>query len=172
MRLYLEVPVKLIDISTKKYPNTFAKVDDEDFEYLSQWKWRPSNCGKLRPAYAIRLVYIGGGKTKPLRMHREVIKTKAGMFTDHINGDTLDNRKKNLRQCTLLENSRNKRSKRGATGFKGVQKRHNAFVARIRVSGVRIYLGYFKSAIEAAKAYDTAAVKHFGDFAEINFAIE
>ena len=76
----------------------FALVDDEDYEWLSQWKWYCSTTG-----YAVR-----GCKNRILYMHREIAKTKPGMLTDHINRNKLDNRKENLRFCSHRENMKNR----------------------------------------------------------------
>jgi len=90
---------------------------------------------------------------------------------DHINGNTLDNRKNNLRICSRTENSRNtKLSKNNSTGYKGVTyyKRDGKYVAKITVDRKRIHIGYFTTLIEAATAYDLMARKHFGEYANIN----
>lgn len=106
-------------------------------------------------------------------MHRVVAKTPDGLECDHINSDSLDNRKANLRTATRLQNSwnRSKSSKPGYSKSKGVtfDKKMQKWLAQIRVRGKHISHGRFKDEIQAAKAYDKAAKKHFGEFAKLNF---
>lgn len=144
-----------------------ALVDDEDFEYLNQWKWFAEKRGSGL-VYAVRNV-----KQKPLHMHTQIIKTPKGMVTDHINGDGLDNRRCNLRACTHGENMRNRKvgQVNNKSGYKGAHwsKRQEKWKAEIRVNGKSIHLGYFNDLIEAAQAYDRAARKYHGKFAKLNF---
>lgn len=93
------------------------------------------------------------------------------MVCDHINGDTLDNRKQNLREATISQNNMNKGNQRNNTsGYKGVCWNivHNKFYAYITLNRKRISLGYFKCAKQAAQAYNEDAVKLHGDFAKLN----
>jgi len=87
---------------------------------------------------------------------------------DHINGDKLDNRIENLRECSHQDNMRNRKKKLGKTLSKGVYKHHNKYKAMIRSDGVEHYLGLFNSEREAAQAYNTAAERLHGDFAKLN----
>ncbi len=105
-----------------------------------------------------------------VQMHREIMKAPKDKFVDHINGNTLDNRKDNLRLVTHTENLRNsKLNKRNTTGYKGVRRTKSGFYARINVSGREISLGGFPTLERAARAYDTAAIIHFGKYARLNF---
>ncbi len=102
-------------------------------------------------------------------MSREIAKTPEGMHCDHINGNTLDNRRANLRNCSAAENARNASKQSGtSTPYKGVslRKDYGLYRARIRVNGHLIDLGNFKTAIEASIAYETAAANFFGDFSK------
>ena len=114
--------VKQIDISTKKYPNIFALVDDEDYEYLNQWKWG----AKKEPTgdfYVKRNSSRKKGKQHQIFMHREILGLEYGdkRQCDHINHNTSDNRQTNLRICTRRQNIHNQRSCKKATSrFKGV----------------------------------------------------
>lgn len=90
------------------------------------------------------------------------------MCIDHINGCRSDNRICNLREASHLENNRNcKLSSRNTSGYKGVSWREDRgkWRASIRVNGAKVYLGYFKNAEDAYKAYCDAAMQHFGQFA-------
>jgi hypothetical protein len=106
-------------------------------------------------------------------MHRLIMDNPEGLDVDHKNGNGLDNRKCNLRSCSRLENNLN-RAKRSdnTTGFKGViidkRKTGEKFLSRICMDGNTFLLGYFKTAIEAAKSYNEAAIKFHGEFARLN----
>ena len=142
-----------------------ALVDEENYEYLSQWKWYYSG------GYAMWRSQIDGVKTT-LLMHRLIMNTPEGMDTDHINRNKLDNRKENLRMSTRVQNSANKaRQKNNKSGYKGVSwfKAGNLWTARVQEGGKLKYCGYFKDVLDAAHAYDAEAKKLFGDFALLNF---
>ena len=144
----------------------YAIVDAEDYDRLSKYKWLALEKG--RSLYA-KTFHLNG---KSLHMHRLIMNAPPHLVVDHINHDGLDNRKKNLRLCTHLENLRNARPSRGGSSeYKGVywHKGSKKFVAQIAFKAKRIWLGYFKNEIEAAKAYDKAAKKFFGEFAFLNF---
>ena len=133
-----------INISTKKHPDTFALVDDEDFEYINQWKWRCNNSGT---GYAVRRI---GNKT--IHMHRVINKTPDGYWTDHINRNSLDNRKENLRTVTPSLNILNSRVRKdNISKYKGVSwfKNTNRWRVRITINGEVVSLGYFKDKNEA-----------------------
>lgn len=104
-------------------------------------------------------------------LHRLVNNTPHGSQTDHINGVTLDNRKKNLRSCTCAENQWNSKPYKVAkSNFKGVSPHSSGkYMATIRQDGKLRHLGLFNTAEEAAKEYDRAALSIRGDFAKINF---
>lgn len=158
--------MKLIDISTPKYPNTFVKVDDDDFEYLNQWKWYPKY-GK----YAVRS--LKDPRPRVIRMHRQIMNPEAIMQVDHVNRDGLDNRRENLRICTGFQNARNskKRSHGVTSKYKGVcwSGAAKKFQAYIVYETRNIHLGLFKIEEDAALAYDSAAEKYHGEFCSKNF---
>lgn len=149
-----------------------ALVDDEDFDTLNQWKW----CLKaVNNPYAVRLKHLGmdGAKqlTTQLRMHRIVMSCPKGMDVDHINGDTLDNRKENLRICTHRQNCQNTKIRTGASSkYKGVMwdKRSDKWLARIVINGKQKRLGLFNCEIAAACMYNASAKKYFGEYARLN----
>jgi len=156
----------------RKIPLTqgqFALVDAEDFERVSKYKWTAEWSKDIKSYYAFRSSFING-KQKMIRMHRFILNVPKGMYVDHINHNTLDNRKSNLRVCSNKQNVRNQKlNSKNSTGFKGVHKTHSKKVqAKIHVSGKTIYLGCFSNPKEAAIAYNKAAKKYFGKFALLN----
>lgn len=139
-----------------------ALVDDCDFERFHCFSWFPTSGTIL---YAQRKQ----GR-KNILMHREIMSAPPGLQVDHINGNGLDNRRANLRLCTLAENLRNQRRRtNNASGFKGVNKSGDVWRARIKVNNQEIPLGCYKDPTEAARAYDYAAKKYFGEFARTNY---
>lgn len=150
-----------------------ALVDDEDYDYLNQFKW---NAQKQRSGnyYASRSIYLGKMKRKSLRMHRLIMKPERGMTVDHIDHNGLNNQKSNLRNCSFADNVRN-RSCRSKTGYIGVyiykSKRSKTikYLAKIEYNNRAYYLGLYKTAKEAAIVRDSAAKKYFGKFANLNF---
>ena len=139
-------------------------VDEDDFIFLSRYKWKISHTGKKY--YAVTT--LSGGQ----RMHRIIMKAKEGQIIDHINGNGLDNRKENLRFCTNAENIRNKGlTKRNKTGFKGVYwcDTSKKFISSITFENKQRKIGSFDCPFKAARAYDSEAIKLHGEFANINF---
>lgn len=146
----------------------FAIVDDEDYEYLNQFKWHASKLnGKF---YARRYIKLSNPNIKIL-MHRDVMKPERRYVIDHVDGNTLNNKKNNLRICTNAENIRNSKiSINNTSGFKGVywNKQNAKWRAFITLNYKRIWLGNFINPIDAAEAYNEAAIKFHGEFAKLN----
>lgn len=152
-----------------------AIVDDNDFPDVSRDRWHAVWDGWRFYAARNKPRAEGGGK---IRMHRQIMGAAPDDEVDHVNGDGLDNRRPNLRLATTSLNQAN--SGKGAgnrSGFKGVclrakwpsgRPRPKPWHAYIRVSGKQRHLGYFRSRKEAARAYDRAALKNFGPFAQTN----
>ena len=139
-----------------------AVIDDDDFELISHYKW-----------YAAKTVAGWKATTnvngKTVLMHRLIMGVNdPKVVVDHKHHNTLDNRKENLRVCTHLENNRNRRKSKGRK-YKGVFPHWNRWRAGIRINKKLLWLGVFSTQPEAARAYDTAALKHFGEFALTNF---
>jgi len=146
-----------------------ALVDDEDFHYLSQWTWHASKHGKKY--YAENTSYRKNKSPKITLMHRLILEAKQ---IDHIDGNSLNNQKENLRACNKSQNAANQISRRGTSKYKGVCwcKRNNKWLAKITVNYKCKHLGYFINEIDAASAYDHAALEYFGEFASLNFTEE
>lgn len=149
----------------------FALVDEEDFEYLNQWKWHFCKSG-----YAVRNCWPEGksGVCKTIRMHRVIMNTPRHLQVDHINGNRLDNRKINLRNCTQAQNAMNKGAdSKTNRPYKGVSwweynGRPGKWIAQIRHNRKSIHIGVYKSANEAALAYNIKAKELFGEYARLN----
>lgn len=141
-------------------------VDQADVALVKQFSWGLWKIRNRRYAYA-----RAGGRA--ILMHRLITDAPKGMHVDHINGDGTDNRRSNLRICTTKENVRNSGSRGGTSKFKGVRwmKNVNKWAAGIRVDGKSHHLGVFSIEEDAARAYDAAAAKHFGEFARLNFPV-
>jgi hypothetical protein len=133
-------------------------VDDDDFDWLNQWKWHRNSGG-----YVWRTV-----KTGKVTLHRLITGAGPGQHVDHINHDRLDNRRANLRLCTPRENNWN-RPGSSFSGLKGVSPFRGRWRAVITLGGRQLWLGLHETAEAAARAYDEAATKHFGDFAFLNY---
>ena len=147
-----------------------ALVDDEDYEYLNQWKWCASNtpCG----FYALRKTLGPHKFCKNVMMHRAILNPPKNMQIDHIDHNGLNNQKSNLRICNAIQNAANRNCKRG-NRYHGVRIEHRTYgtyiKANIKMNGKLIHLGMFKTEESAARAYDTAAREYYGEFAHLNF---
>ncbi len=144
-----------------------ALVDDEDFERVSKHSWYASGGYAASCASKYRR---SDGKVRIITLHRFVMGLDYGdpKVVDHKDRDGLNCQKNNLRICNSLKNSHNfPKSSRGTSSkFKGV--RRGKWYAAIKVNGKNIHLGVFSKEVDAAKAYDRAATKHFGEFARTN----
>lgn len=144
------------------------KVDSEDYDKLIEFNW---NCHNGYPR-TYRRRKEEGNKLKSTTIHQLILNIPTGFVCDHINHNLLDNRKENLRICTIQQNSKNRtRSKTSKSTYLGVtyHKRAKRYQAQIRTNKKRIYLGCFKTEEAAARAYDEAAKLHHKEFANLNF---
>src|SRR3990167_3691968 len=188
--------MKLIPLSQKsktiagKY---FAMVDDEDYDRLSKFTWhlRKNNSIKDGTVYACtKGINNVTGKRCNILMHRMIMGlSDPSVLIDHQDTNGLNNQKYNLREATSLQNSRNKNKSSGKSSkYLGVNinntksrytckdgtvtnKVYSKWIATIRVNGKLIYLGRYTEQEPAARAYDKAAKKYFGEFANLNFKI-
>lgn len=151
-----------------------AVVDDDDFDWVSQWKWTAQETVKPGKVYAVR--YTKGGRLhrRRVRMHRELIGVNdPNLEVDHRDNNGLNNTRENLRVATKSQNQQNREKTPGCSSrFKGVRlHRYNTnrpWGAYIRAAGKLKLLGYFSIEEEAAAAYNSAAASLFGDFASLN----
>jgi hypothetical protein len=144
-----------------------ALVDAEDYDRLiSMGRWHLHSGG-----YAAKSYRHPGGRSDVVFMHRVILNAPEGVDVDHINGNRLDNRKSNLRPVTRSQNIRKARPHQTNTsGFKGVSwcSTRRKWRAQIYTGQRNLYLGEFRTPEQAARVYNEAAKKYFGEFAWIN----
>mgnify|MGYP001394888112 CR=1 FL=1 len=158
--------------------NRYAKVDPEDYLWLSQFRW----CCKTGKdtCYAIRHIQ-DHGRTKRIHMHRQILNTLGNMICDHKNHNGLDNRRTNLRNCTTEQNNANRRKRATSQGsrapssqYLGVSwcPRRKKWASYIKHKGKARNLGLFAIEEDAARAHDRAAWELWGEYACLNFPAE
>jgi hypothetical protein len=148
-------------------------VDACNSALLSENGWREHVVG--RTSYVRRRKYIGKKHGKYVYevqyLHRLIMNPPKGMVIDHVDGNGLNNRRKNLRICTRAQNLSNQRKQHGCSSkYKGVtyHPKTGGWYSQIKFKKQHIYLGYFKKEEDAAIAYNTSAIKYFGKFAKLN----
>ena len=145
--------------------NSSFIFDIEDLELVEKYTWH------INRGYPETNLMINGKKTTK-RLHQLIIKVKEGEVVDHISGNTLDNRRINLRIATYQQNCANsyKQNRKTHSKFKGVtfSKWNNKWLARISFKGKTKQIGYFDNEIDAAISYNNHALKLFGQFAKLN----
>jgi len=153
-----------ISVKSKKFGQTIVLLDEDD--YLKVEKYSLSLFINRRRLY-VRLSFING---KRYLLHRYLMNAPECKVVDHINHNTLDNRKENLRLCTISQNCMNsmKHYKSKTSPYKGVVFENNKYYAQIRFNKNYKRIGTYETAEEAALAYNEAALKYHGEFAYLN----
>jgi hypothetical protein len=154
-----------------------ALVHENVYEWVSQFKWYASWSSDTQSFYAMRDPSKGQHLPMQTAVYAEFVgPVQAGYTVDHIDGDTLNNdHTSNLRLATASQQVQNRGLQANNTsGFKGVVWHSHAqkWWARIKIHGRVISLRYYTEAADAARAYDVAALEHFGEFARLNFPEE
>ena len=145
-----------------------AIVDAVDYVWLNAFNWCVKWNVSGKSFYAFRTIHTNGRK-RNVYMHQVLIPNAEEI--DHINHDTLDNRRTNLRPCSKSQNQGNRKPRPSLLGIKGVtldkreKKSHLKWRAQMMINGKNTSLGYYATAEEAATAYRKAAEEYFGDFA-------
>lgn len=160
--------MKRIYLSGKKSQGYYALVDNEDYEALNKYKW------KLQKGYACRNAYIDTARGvhiyKLKSMHRVIMDAPEGLTVDHINRNRLDNRKSNLRLCTMAQNLKNVPIRdTNKSGYKGVylEKRTGKYYSQISNDSKAIHLGTFNTKWEAYSAYKKASKKYHREYSNV-----
>jgi hypothetical protein len=168
--------MRIIKWSSKKFGQLDILVDDEDYDRLIKYPWGVLKC------VSSDVLYVKARNVDPERprkyfsLHRFILGIDdPKIFVDHKNGNGLDNRKENLRKSTNRDNCRNRgKQKNNTSGFKGVVaiKGTNSFKAILSIRNGQtrktVLCKQFKSAVEAAKVWNEAALKYHGEFAYQN----
>jgi len=146
-------------------------VDDEDFEYLNQWKWKPIK--STYDIYAGRNVRGKNGKKWAcILMHRLLTNAPDNKQVDHIDRNTLNNSRSNLRLCSQSQNQANSiGSSSRESKYKGVSRNGSGWTARTKKNGKMYRFGTYKTQEAAARAYDDGVLEIHGEFARLNFPI-
>ncbi len=141
-------------------------IDDQFFDHYNQWKWRINAYG-----YATRTIRINC-ISRPILMHRLLLNLTIGDLRkgDHIDRNKTNNQLSNLRIANNQQNTSNRIGVNASSQYKGVcwYKRDQCWKAQITYNYKSIHLGYFHTELDAAKAYNEAAIKYFGTYALLN----
>lgn len=159
--------LKIRLVSKDRYP-IFAKVDDEDFETLSGYKWTWSG------GYAITRIRREDGSYRYVLMHRMIVDAPPGSIVDHVNRDKLDNQKANLRLATVQQNNWNRSKSTGLSkseflGVSQYKSYEHRWCSTISIDGMAQNLGVYDDEEEAAYIRDQFAMQLRGEFALLNF---
>lgn len=161
-------------LKSPKYGEKIVYIDDEDKELVEKYHW---NILFVRGSfYVTSHITVKKHKYKTIKLHRLVMGVLGTpkIHIDHKDNDGLNNVKDNLRKATIAQNSRNVGATvNSTTGFKGVflytkHRMAGYYAVRIKINDKRVFGGYFKDPIEAAKKYNELAKIHHGEFAFLN----
>lgn len=143
-----------------------ACVDDADWPLVSPYNWHVLRGRNTN--YAVANV-VRDGRRSSLLMHRLIAGAGPSQQVDHRDLNGLNNQRGNIRLCTRSQNCSNADRRRRSTAYKGISLREGRIYARIQVEGKTLTLGRFETVEDAARAYDAAALRFFGEFARLNF---
>jgi hypothetical protein len=156
----------------------YGVIDGEPVAYipLTQGYWATIDREDLSKVPGKWIYSAGYAVSGSIYMHNVIMPPPDGMETDHKFSNGLDNRKSQLRYATHQQNTCNRKlNVNNKSGYKGVSwnRSSSKWEVRIRAGGIHIHIGYFKAdkLIEAAKAYDAAAIKYHGEYARLNFPV-
>tara|TARA_Y100000034_G_scaffold124636_1_gene173079 strand:+ start:523 stop:1026 length:504 start_codon:yes stop_codon:yes gene_type:complete len=159
---------KELIIESPKYGRHVVRYDERDAAKIEPYKWH------LSKGHSTFYVYRQTPRPnrKQIAMHREVTSCPKGMMVDHINHNGLDNRRENLRVCTMSENMMNRgKTRQNSTGYKGVYKtgdsKRNPYSAKIQKNGKVDCLGHYKTAEEAHEVRKKKEEELFREFAPL-----
>lgn len=134
-----------------------ALIDESDVPLIGQYKWFANNVTKKnrKTVFVYPCSKIPGSRSYSY-LHRFLMQPKNGFIIDHLNGNTLDNRRANLRICTLRENNCNLKIHRTGAMLGAHKTPYGTYISQIKIDGKTLYLGSFKTAHEAHQAYMAA----------------
>ena len=140
-------------------------IDTNMLEEILQFNWSEYD------NYIYRVKMIDGRKNIKIRLHRQVMRAEPNQLVDHINGNSFDNRRCNLRFCTTQENLKNRKKRQASIAsskYKGVSGKRTKWRVSITHNYKRHHLGYFKTQEEAAAAYNKASLSLHGQYGRLN----
>lgn len=150
--------------------NKYALVDDADFEWLDSFKWHADKSRNTWYVKHSKHVVGTKNKCKIIQMHRLIMKPKGSSVVDHIDGNGLNNQRKNLRVCTTIQNSWNKRKALNNTsGYRGIsfRKSRQTWLVRIMKNGKEVFNKNFKTIEEAIIECNKALEKNHENYAKL-----
>lgn len=158
--------ITAIFLNSPKHGNSETLIDTFDLDKVKNFpnRWGMALNKEGYNFYCRGKVYLPNGKSKTIYLHRFITDCPKGLLVDHYDHDTLNNTRKNLRLATPSENQQNRKGaeKDSSTGIRGVHwiKRDKVYLAKLRLNGEEIRLGYYKKVEEAEKAVIEARTRY------------